>query len=299
VVGIGKVIKNPFHIVNWNTGSTSSLTGFSPDPYLSGQLVHETVLGTQDTGVMTSTKHFLAHEQEAHRLKTRTNHTPEAHPGSSNVDDRTMHELYLWPFADSVRAGTGNIMCAYNRVNNSGACQNSKTLNGLLKTELGFQGFVVSDWGAQESGVGSALAGLDVVMPSSILWGANLTLAVNNGTINESRVDDMATRILAPWYQLGQDAVDFPEPGYGLAPDLSVPHRIVDARNASSKPTLLAGATEGHVLVKNTDGALPLKSSETKQISIFGYSAKAPNVNTWVARPAGAAFTQCKYPTPS
>lgn len=185
-------------------------------------------------------------------------------------------------------------MCAYNRVNNSGACQNSKALNGLLKTELGFQGFVVSDWGAQDSGVGSALAGLDVVMPSSILWGANLTLAVNNGTVNESRVDDMATRILAPWFQLGQDAADFPEPGYGLANDLSVPHRVVDARNASSKPTLLAGATEGHVLVKNTDGALPLKSSETKLISLFGYSAKAPNVNTWVEPPTGAAFTQCK-----
>lgn len=243
---------------------------------------------------MTSTKHFLAHEQEAHRLYTSTNHTPWAAPGSSNVDDRTMHELYLWPFADAVHAGTGNLMCAYNRVNNSQACQNSKTLNGLLKTELGFQGFVVSDWGAQESGVGSALAGLDVVMPSSTLWGANLTLAVNNGTVNESRVDDMATRILAPWFQLGQDAEDFPEPGYGLADDLSKPHRVVDARNASSKPTLLAGATEGHVLVKNTNGALPLKSSETKLISMFGYSAKAPNVNNWVAPPTGAAFTQCK-----
>lgn len=246
---------------------------------------------------MTSTKHYLGNEQESHRLVTRTDHTPDALPISSNIDDKTMHELYLWPFADSVRAGTGNIMCSYNRVNNSGACQNSKTINGLLKTELGFQGFVVSDWGAQGSGVGSALAGLDVTMPSSILWGANLTLAVNNGTINESRVDDMATRILAPWYHLGQDAEDFPEPGYGLAADLSVPHRIVDARNASSKPTLLAGATEGHVLVKNTDGALPLKSSETKLISIFGYSAKAPNVNTWTAPATGAAFTQCKYST--
>jgi beta-glucosidase len=134
-------------------------------------------------------------------------------------------------------------------------------------------------------------------MPNSILWGANLTLAVNNGTINESRVDDMATRIIAPWYHLGQDAGDFPEPGYGMAADLSVPHRIVDARNASSKPTLLAGATEGHVLVKNTDGALPLKSSETKLISIFGYSAKAPNVNSWAEKTPGAAFTPCKYLT--
>jgi beta-glucosidase len=59
---------------------------------------------------------------------------------SSNVDDKTMHELYLWPFQDAVLAGSASIMCSYNRVNNSYGCQNSKTLNGLLKTELGFQG---------------------------------------------------------------------------------------------------------------------------------------------------------------
>lgn len=60
-----------------------------------------------------------------------------------------MHETYLWPFANAVHAGAGCIMCSYNRVNNSYACQNSKLLNGLLKTELGFEGWVTSDWGAQ------------------------------------------------------------------------------------------------------------------------------------------------------
>lgn len=85
-------------------------------------------------------------------------------------------------------------MCSYNKVNNSQACQNSKTLNGLLKGELGFQGFVVSDWEAQASGVGSALAGLDVAMPDSTYWGDNLTLAISNGTVNETRLDDMVTR---------------------------------------------------------------------------------------------------------
>lgn len=66
------------------------------------------------------------------------------------------------PFADAVRAGTGSIMCSYNQGNNSYACQNSKWLNGILKSELGFQGFVMSDWGAQKGGVASAMAGLDV-----------------------------------------------------------------------------------------------------------------------------------------
>jgi beta-glucosidase len=99
------------------------------------------------------------------------------------------------PFQDAVHAGTGNIMCSYNRVNNSYGCANSKTLNGLLKTELGFQGFVVSDWGAQHAGVATALAGLDMAMPSApVFWGSNLVTAVNNGSVPEARIDDMAIR---------------------------------------------------------------------------------------------------------
>jgi beta-glucosidase len=99
-------------------------------------------------------------------------------------------------------------MCSYNRLNNSYACQNSKTLNGILKTELGFEGWVVSDWYAQHTGLASAEAGLDVVMPNSNFWGkdgVNLTVAVNNGSLAESRVTDMATRVVASWYQMGQD----------------------------------------------------------------------------------------------
>lgn len=79
---------------------------------------------------------------------------------SSNIDDKTLHELYVWPFADAVRAGVGSVMCSYNQLNNSYACQNSKILNNVLKAELGFQGFVMSDWGAQHTGVASAVAGL-------------------------------------------------------------------------------------------------------------------------------------------
>jgi beta-glucosidase len=86
-------------------------------------------------------------------------------------------------------------MCSYNRVNNSYASANSKTLNGLLKTELGFQGFVVSDWGAQHAGVASALGGLDMAMPSPAnFWGNELVQAVTNGSVPQSRITDMATR---------------------------------------------------------------------------------------------------------
>lgn len=253
--------------------------GFSIDPYLTGVLIQETVEAIQNTGVITTTKHFITQEQETHRLPTTID--PIVESVSSNVDDKTMHELYLWPFYNAVKAGTGAVMCSYNRVNNSYGCQNSKTQNGLLKGELGFQGFVVSDWGAQMSGVASALAGLDVAMPNGAgKWAGNLTLAVQNGSVSVSRLDDMATRVIASWYQMNQDHEGFPSPGYGMPANLTDPHDVVDARNASSRPTLFNGAVEGHVLVKNTNSALPLDSSQMKLISLFGYSAKAPDHNT-------------------
>lgn len=112
--------------------------------YLCGQLAAQTVMGVQGAGVTTSVKHYIGNEQETNR-----NPSGKLAAVSSNIDDKTIHELYLWPFQDAVHAGAGCIMCSYNRVNNSYGCQNSKTLNGLLKTELGFEGFVVSDWGAQ------------------------------------------------------------------------------------------------------------------------------------------------------
>jgi beta-glucosidase len=167
------------------SNSTQVLTlqqeGFSPDPYLTGALIAPTIQGIQDAGVMACTKHYIGNEQEHFRQG------PEAdnygfnitQSISSNIDDKTMHELYLWyvvrlfgcrllmhsrPFADAVRAGTASVMCSYNQVNNSYACENSYLLNYLLKNELDFQGFVTSDWAAQHAGVESALAGLDMTM---------------------------------------------------------------------------------------------------------------------------------------
>ncbi|KAF5862200.1 hypothetical protein ETB97_011905 [Aspergillus alliaceus] len=245
--------------------------GFSTDPYHSGLLVYETIRGIQAAGVGTSTKHYIANEQE-------TNRNPESvgvdiAAASSNIDDKTMHELYLWPFQDAVRAGSVSIMCSYQRINNSYGCQNSKTLNGLLKTELGFQGYVMTDWGAQHGGIAVANAGLDMVMPSTSTWGSNLTTAIANGSMEASRLDDMATRIIASWYQLNQDT-DFPSPGVGMPKDIYAPHDAVIGKSADSKPVLLQSAIEGHVLVKNTKNALPLQSPTL--LSVFGYDAKGP-----------------------
>lgn len=154
---VGPLGRSPEGGRNWE--------GFSPDPVLSGIAVAQTIKGIQDAGVIATTKHYILNEQEHFRQQ------PEAQgygyniteASSSNADDVTMHELYLWPFADAVRAGTGAIMCSYEQINNSYGCQNSHTLNYLLKGELGFQGFVMSDWQAQHAGVSTILAGLDMV----------------------------------------------------------------------------------------------------------------------------------------
>lgn len=236
--------------------------GFSNDPYLSGSLVSPTVEGIQQS-VIACTKHLIANEQETNRQPFLAGIIPGllTQAVSSNLDDRTIHELYLWPFYDAVKAGLGSIMCSYNRVNNSYSCQNSKVLNGLLKTELGFEGFVVSDWYAQHTGVASANAGLDMAMPNSV-WFDNdqLATAVQNGSVNATRLDDMATRILATWYRYA----DFETPGMSN-------YATVDARDSAADAILFQSAVEGHVLVKNVNGALPLNKPKT--LSLFGFDA--------------------------
>ncbi|CAK3784348.1 beta-glucosidase [Lecanosticta acicola] len=238
---------------------------FGNDPYLAAALVEPSIQGLQQS-VIACVKHYIANEQETNRnpflqgflapLGVNLNNSV-----SSNLDDRTMHELYLWPFYDAVKAGAGSVMASYNRINNSYGAQNSKALNGLLKTELGFQGFVVSDWDAQHTGIASANAGLDLVMPSDRYWGNNrLVTAVNNGSMNSTRLDDMATRVLASWFRYAK----FSNPGIG-------PNKAVDARKSASAQVILQSAVEGHVLVKNIRSALPLKKPKT--MSIFGWDA--------------------------
>lgn len=180
-------------------------------------------------------------------------------------------------------------MCSYQQINNSYGCQNSYILNYLLKGELDFQGFVMSDWQAQHAGVASALAGLDMSMPGDVtfgtgtsFWGGNLTLAVINGSVPEWRIDDMATRIVAAWYKVGRDRTTRPINfsswtldtfGYehwlvGQGYDLLNEH--VNVRNEHS--LLIRNiAARGTVLLKNTNNALPLK--KPRFIGVFGQGA--------------------------
>lgn len=247
--------------------------GLSNDPYLAGAGLGLITRGLQDSGVMVSAKHWLAQEQEWRRRPGFPEAEGDKDDGpsageaiSSNVDDRTIHELYAFPFMESLREGAASIMCSYQRINNSYGCQNSKLLNGILKTELGFEGFVLSDWDAQQSGVASANAGLDVVMPEPKHWGDNLAQAVQNGTVAEERLTDMVNRLLAPYFYLGQDE-DYPP--VAVYDNLHV-HDPVDVQGDHAKLIREIGAA-GTVLVKNVDGALPLKSP--RYVSVYGYDA--------------------------
>ncbi|KAE8353198.1 glycosyl hydrolase family 3 N terminal domain-containing protein [Aspergillus coremiiformis] len=248
--------------------------GFSNDPYLAGAMVGDTVRGLQES-VIACVKHFITNEQETNRMPPSFATNNFNHSVSSNLDDKTMHELYMWPFQDAIKAGAGSVMCSYQRINNSYGCQNSKAMNGLLKGELGFQGFVVSDWYAQYTGIAGAAAGLDMAMPISPYWeNGTLALAVKNESLSSTRLDDMATRIVAAWYRYGKEK----NPGHGLAPSLLVPHNLTQGRDPKSKHTIFQGAVEGHVLVKNTNHALPLKKPQF--LSLFGYDGVAATRNT-------------------
>lgn len=289
--------------------------GFGSDPYLQGIAGAETIRGIQDQGVMATIKHFIANEQEHFRQAWEWG-LPQAL--SSNIDDRTMHEIYAWPFANAVKAGVASVMCSYNMVNNSYACGNSKLLNGILKDELGFQGFVMSDWLAARSGVASALSGLDMNMPGDglgwqdgkSLWGPQLSRAVLNGSLPIERLNDMAVRIVASWYQLGQDneaLFDRKGPNFSswtkdklgtIAHGSSSDQEQVEVNkyvNVQANHSLIARqvAIEGTVLLKN-DGVLPLtpaaemigngnknvKRDGRVRVGIFGEDAgsgKGPN----------------------
>ena len=236
--------------------------GASADPYLAGIQVGEMTAGIQEAGVIAVPKHFLLNEQEWRRIPTEG----LGESMSSNVDDRSLHELYSFPFMNALKAGAGSVMCSYQRANNSYGCQNSKLLNGILKSELGFEGFIVSDWEAQHAGVASANAGLDLVMPDGGFWGKNLSTSVTNGSVPAERVDDMVTRILASWYYLGQDE-GFPEPG--VYPS-TTRHEIIDVQADHGNLIREIGAA-GTVLVKNTNNALPLK--DPRFLAIYGYDA--------------------------
>ncbi|KAH8807695.1 beta-glucosidase [Xylogone sp. PMI_703] len=266
--------------------------GFSPDPVLTGVAMAQTIKGMQDVGIIASAKHYIGNEQEHFRQVGEANGYGFniSEPLSSQIDDRTLHELYLWPFADAVRAGVGSILATYTQANNSHGSQNSKLLNNILKGELGFQGFVVSDWGGHHSGVSSALAGLDMSMPGDTafntgytFWGTNLTVAVLNGTVPQWRLDDMAMRIMASYFKVGNTIEGQPDANFNswtsdtngfkyayAKQDYEQVNWHVDVRDDHAN-IIREVAAKGTVLLKNKNGTLPL--NKPKFVAVFGEDA--------------------------
>lgn len=294
----GPLGRHPLGGRNWE--------GFSPDPYLTGVAMDATIRGQQKAGVQTCSKHYIGNEQETQRSNTTMVDGSPVEAISSNIDDRTLHELYLWPFADAVRAGTTSVMCSYNRFNQTYACENSDLLNNILKKELGFRGYVVSDWFATHSGVESANAGLDMEMPGLISTGAGpsyfgpkLTEAVNNGSVSIERIDDMARRVMTPYFLLGQDNSNYPtvDPSTPLvlAVHVGLPFEFLnvtyppparDVRRNHSALVRQIGAA-GTVLLKNIDSTLPLKYP--RNIGVFGSDAADLTNGLTFVEPPGPA----------
>ncbi|BGP44923.1 hypothetical protein JCM10450v2_000738 [Rhodotorula kratochvilovae] len=192
--------------------------GFSPDPYLSGEAVRVTVEGFQDQGVTGLVKHFVGNEQEWLRIGapqggyffSYINQTTD-----SIIDAATLREAYVWPFAEAVRAGAGSFMCSYNLLNGTSACESDELINQLLKQELNFHGWVLTDWGAGHTTAGTALNGTDWVASGSAaanLFGDQLGAFIKNGSIPAEIVDDKLIRMLTPYYALNQSSfpsIDF------------------------------------------------------------------------------------------
>ena len=222
---------------------------YSEDPLLTGELASSYVKGVQSVGVSACLKHFIGNDTEYQR-----------HFVSSNIDDRTLRELYLLPFEMGVKAGSLSVMSAYNQLNNVFCSSNEEILTNILKEEWNFPGYVVSDWGAAQDTIGNANGGLDCEMPGPARsWGENLVKAVNNGKVDEEVVDDKVRRILRVADFTGRldDPTESPEQSNDLEED-----RLL-IRTAGS---------EGMVLLKN-DQVLPFKKETVKKLAVIGPNA--------------------------
>ncbi|KVQ85090.1 glycoside hydrolase family 3 C-terminal domain-containing protein [Burkholderia ubonensis] len=224
------------------------------DPLLAGELLAERTLATQRHKVIATIKHYAGNEQEHGRMG-----------GNSQIDERTLRELYLLPFEIAAkRAQPGSVMCSYNRLNGDYACENAHLLNDVLKNEWGFQGQVQSDWGATHSTATAVNAGLDEeedVGPSVFLTPAAVKQAIANGSVSTARLDDMVRRKLFVMIRTG--VMDDPPKGGG-AIDFAAAGRFAQA-----------AAERSIVLLKNDGNQLPLAAAALARIAVIGGHADA------------------------
>ncbi|KAK8112576.1 hypothetical protein PG984_013102 [Apiospora sp. TS-2023a] len=242
---------------------------FGSDPYLGGKLFGTAVRGIQNQSVIACGKHFITNEQETNRTTVGWGQdTDGTDRSSSNLDDRTFHELYLWPWVDGVVNGLGSVMCVMNRVNGTGGCENDYTLNQVLKKEVGFKGkrnpiptfpLVPFTTAANLVSLARYPHGLDW---NSGLDASAITALMESGAVSEEVMRQHAIRIVATQLNHNLPQGQYPDPATVI--DINV-------REAESAPLIRAAAAQSIVLLKNTDHALPLKN--VTSISVFGLDA--------------------------
>ncbi|MEU3496882.1 glycoside hydrolase family 3 C-terminal domain-containing protein [Kitasatospora cineracea] len=228
---------------------------FSEDPLLTARIGAAYVAGVQSLGVAATAKHYVANDSETERLTV-----------DARVDERTLREVYLAPFEAAVRAGVWAVMSAYNRVNGTPMVEHPLLVEPL-KGEWGFDGLVVSDWGAVHAADGPGAGGCDLAMPGpNPAWGPALAAAVRAGRVPAAVLDDKVARLLRLAGRVG--AFDPPPPG-GPAP---VP---VDA---ATRGALRAAAVAGTVLLHNPDRLLPLDGPALRRVAVLGPNAATARV---------------------
>ena len=241
---------------------------FSEDPYLAGKLACAYIKGLQKRGVAACVKHFAANNQETQRMNS-----------SSNVDERTLREIYLPAFEMAVKEGkTRSIMCAYNAINGIFCSENKKLLNDILREEWGFEGFVVTDWGAKKGAAAGVKAGLNLVMPGG--HGTHeqmLKESLKNHELTEEQLNTAVADIL----QFILDAYRN-----------KLPNAEIDREKCSELSGELAAQCA--VLLKNED-ILPLKK-DTK-IAVIGDFAKHPRYQGSGSSHINASKTICAIET--
>lgn len=221
---------------------------FSEDPYLSGEMAAAYIDGVQKNGAGTSLKHYAVNNQEYRRLTI-----------SSEVDERALREIYLRAFETAVkRSQPYTIMCSYNLINGIHASDNKKLLNDILRDEWGFEGIVVSDWGAVNNRVKGIVAGLDLEMPSSNGYNdSEIVRAVKANVLDEKDLDVVVKRMLKYVFKCAEAK----EKAGKIRVDYEKHHLL--ARRA---------AADGAVLLKNKNDILPLK--QDSDIAVIGKLAR-------------------------
>ncbi|MCK9169388.1 MAG: glycoside hydrolase family 3 C-terminal domain-containing protein [Treponema sp.] len=223
----------------------------SEDPYLAGQLAAAYTKGVESKNIGVSVKHFAANNQEYRRMSV-----------SAEADERTLREIYLPAFETVVReAKPDTLMCSYNRINGVYSCENEWLLTSVLRKDWGFDGYVMSDWGAMNDRVKALKAGLELEMPSSNgVTDRQIVEAVKNGSLDEKILDTAVERILTIIFKFteGRQEGNF---------DKEKHHRIAAEIAENSM-----------VLLKNDSGILPLSETNAEGILFIGVFAKTPRI---------------------